>query len=46
MGWNGVLMTSMGLVAALYVAMGFYGYLRDGEDIKASITLNLPPEDM
>lgn len=46
MGWNGVLMTSMGLVAALYVAMGFYGYLRYGEDIKASITLNLPPEDM
>lgn len=46
LGWNGVLMTSMGLVAALYVAMGFYGYLRYGEDIKASITLNLPPEDI
>merc|ERR1712141_291217 len=46
LGWNGVLMTSMGLVAALYVAMGFYGYLRYGEEIKASITLNLPPGDI
>ena len=32
----------MGLVTALYVAMGFYGYLKYGEGIKSSISLNLP----
>ena len=46
LGWNGVLNTSMGLVTALYVAMGFYGYLKYGETIESSITLNLPPADM
>ena len=46
LGWNGVLMTSMSLVVALYVGMGFYGYLKYGEDIAGSISLNLPPEDM
>ena len=45
-GPNGVLNTSMTLVVALYLAMGFYGYLKFGEDIEASITLNLPPGDM
>ena len=46
LGINGVLNTSMVLVLALYVAMGFYGYLKYGEEIEASITLNLPPGDM
>jgi len=45
-GINGVLNTSMALVLALYLAMGFYGYLKYGEDIEASITLNLPPGDI
>ena len=36
----------VGLVVGLYVAMGFYGYLKFGENIKGSITLNLPPGDM
>jgi len=46
LGWNGVLSTSMSLVVALYVGMGFYGYLKYGEDIAGSISLNLPPEDI
>jgi proton-coupled amino acid transporter len=46
LGWNGVLNTSMGLVVALYVGMGFFGYLKFGENITSSITLNLPPSDM
>jgi len=46
LGYNGVLNTSMTLVVALYVAMGFYGYLRYGETVDATITLNLPPEDI
>jgi len=46
LGWNGVLSTSMSLVVALYVGMGFYGYLKYGEDIAGSISLNLPPGDI
>lgn len=46
LGYNGVLNTSMTLVVALYIAMGFYGYLKYGEEIAATITLNLPPEDI
>ena len=46
LGYNGVLNTSMTLVVALYIAMGFYGYLRFGDAIDETITLNLPPSDM
>jgi len=46
LGWNGVLSTSMSLVVALYVGMGFYGYLKFGEGIAGSISLNLPPGDI
>ena len=45
LGWFGVLNTSMLLVTCLYVAMGFYGFLRYGEFIQASITLNLPMDE-
>ncbi|XP_073949166.1 proton-coupled amino acid transporter 1 [Choristoneura fumiferana] len=41
-GWNGVLNTGMVIVAALYTAIGFFGYLKYGEDVLGSITLNLP----
>ena len=43
-GWNGVLNTAMTIVACLYIAVGFYGYLKYGEDVTGSITLNLPDE--
>lgn len=45
MGWTGVLNTSMTIVTSLYVAVGFYGYLKYGDDVKSSITLNLPQKD-
>eukprot|EP00092_Neocalanus_flemingeri_P041479 GFUD01045165.1.p1 GENE.GFUD01045165.1~~GFUD01045165.1.p1 ORF type:complete len:473 (-),score=99.36 GFUD01045165.1:322-1740(-) len=41
-GWNGVLNTSMGIVSCLYIAVGFFGYLKYGENVTGSITLNLP----
>lgn len=41
-GWNGVLNTSMTLVSCLYIAIGFFGYLKYGEAVSGSITLNLP----
>lgn len=45
-GWTGVLNTGMIIVACLYTSVGFFGYLKYGKDVKGSITLNLPSEDM
>ena len=42
LGWAGVLNFSMVTIACLYIAMGFFGYLRYGAETAASITLNLP----
>ncbi|XP_038215018.1 proton-coupled amino acid transporter 4 [Zerene cesonia] len=41
-GWTGVLNTGMVIVAALYTAIGFFGYLKYGNHVLGSITLNLP----
>merc|ERR1711892_899617 len=46
LGWNGVLNTSMVTIAGLYIAMGFFGYLKYGGETAASITLNLPQGDV
>jgi amino acid permease len=32
----------MVIVTCLYIAVGFFGYLKYGEDVLGSITLNLP----
>lgn len=40
-GLNGVLNTSMTVVACLYTGMGFFGYLKYGDRVQGSITLNL-----
>ena len=42
LGLNGVLCSSINLVIVLYAAVGFYGYLCFGDDVQASISLNLP----
>merc|ERR1739844_352283 len=44
-GWNGVLNTSMILVSCLYIAVGFFGYLKYGDQVAGSITLNLPVDE-
>lgn len=44
-GWNGVLNTSMVIVICLYIAIGFFGYLKYGDDVLGSITLNLPVDE-
>jgi len=41
-GPNGVLNTSMSLVALLYMGVGFFGYAKYGQTVAGSITLNLP----
>ena len=45
-GWNGVLNTSMILVSCLYIAVGFFGYLKYGDQVAGSITLNLPVDEL
>ncbi|CAG0879965.1 unnamed protein product [Darwinula stevensoni] len=44
-GFTGVLNTGMVIVMCLYTGVGFYGYLRYGDDVLGSITLNLPNEN-
>lgn len=39
---NGVLNTACALVLAVYCTTGFYGYLAFGDDVKDTVTLNLP----
>lgn len=43
--WFGVLNVGITIVTILYGSMGFLAYLKYGEDIKGSVTLNLPPGD-
>lgn len=44
--WNGVLNISCILVTVVYVAVGFFGYLRFGSQTQDSLTLNLPKDQM
>lgn len=46
LGCPSVLNIAMSVVVTLYAVMGIFGYLAYGETTKASITLNLPVEDM
>ena len=41
-GWFGVIDLAMTVAMALYAAVGFYGYLKFGDKVQGSITLNLP----
>lgn len=42
LGCPGVLNTAMGTVIVLYAIIGFFGFIRFGDEIQGSITLNLP----
>ncbi|XP_065212285.1 proton-coupled amino acid transporter-like protein CG1139 isoform X1 [Planococcus citri] len=46
LGCPGVLNIGMFLVVSLYTGFGFFGYLKYGDTVDGSITLNLPPEDI
>jgi len=46
LGCPSVLNVTMTIVVSLYAMMGVFGYLAYGETAKASITLNLPTEEM
>lgn len=42
LGRTGILVIAMTFVTIVYVALGVFGYLRYGDAIRGSITLNLP----
>ncbi|XP_064482211.1 proton-coupled amino acid transporter 1-like isoform X2 [Ornithodoros turicata] len=41
-GLTGVLNTGMMIVVCLYTGVGFFGYLKYGDEVRGSITLNFP----
>ncbi|KPJ19770.1 Proton-coupled amino acid transporter 4 [Papilio machaon] len=46
LGCPGVLNVTMVLVAVLYAVVGVFGYLKYGDDVKGSITINLPQDEI
>lgn len=46
LGCPGVLNIAMSVVVVLYAVIGFFGYLKYGEETGGSITFNLPVEEM
>ncbi|KAG4076176.1 hypothetical protein HA402_014725 [Bradysia odoriphaga] len=46
LGCPGVLNTAMITVVVLYAVIGFFGYVRFGDEVKGSVTLNLPENDI
>lgn len=45
-GWSGIINLSYVILLILYFTVGFFGYLRFGDEAKGSITLNLPKEPL
>lgn len=45
-GTTGVLNVGMTIITIMYVGMGFFGYVKYGENSAGSVTLNLPNADM
>lgn len=41
----GVLNVGIAIVTVLYISFGFVGYLKWGEGVEGSLTLNLPDGD-
>lgn len=46
LGWNRVLTTSIALIIIVYVAVGFFGFIKFGANAAPSVTLNLPKEPL
>lgn len=45
-GYTGVLNQGMVVITILYIAVGFFGYIKYGAESKGSVTLNLPEEEI
>lgn len=42
----GVLNIGMVIITTIFVLTGFFGYLKFGEDVQGSLTLNLPDDPL
>ncbi|KAL0120248.1 hypothetical protein PUN28_008127 [Cardiocondyla obscurior] len=45
-GYYGVLNIGMTVIVLLYIAMGFFGYIKYGSEAAASVTFNLPHDEV
>lgn len=45
-GYCGVLNIGMIVIVILYIAMGFFGYIKYGAEAAGSVTFNLPKEEV
>lgn len=45
LGFPGVLVIAMIIILVLYTTLGLFGYMRYGDVLRGSITLNLPMDD-
>ncbi|CAK1578029.1 unnamed protein product [Parnassius mnemosyne] len=46
LGCPGVLNVAMTIVIGLYGLVGFFGYIKYGDDVRGSVTLNLPQDEL
>ncbi|KAI8439920.1 hypothetical protein MSG28_001378 [Choristoneura fumiferana] len=46
LGCPGVLNVAMTIVISLYGTVGFFGYIKYGDDVRGSVTLNLPQDEI
>lgn len=46
LGCPGVLNVAMTIVISLYGIVGFFGYIKYGDDVRGSVTLNLPQDEI
>lgn len=46
LGFPGVLSIGMFIIVLLFGTLGFFGYLRYGNEVQANVTLNLPKEEI
>lgn len=45
-GPTGILNRAMCLIIALYIGLGFLGYIRYGDNVAATVTINLPADEL
>lgn len=45
-GYFGILNQGMTAIVVMYIAVGFFGFIKYGSAAKGSVTLNLPKDQM